>query len=57
MIRNKLLVIGTLVLMGSMAFASVAQAETIMKVGSKGSDVLALQSELAHLGYSVGTLD
>lgn len=55
--RRKLLVIGTLVLMGSMAFAPVAQAATMLKVGSRGADVLTLQGELAHLGYSVGTLD
>jgi len=53
----KLLVIGTLVLMGSMAFAPAAQAATIMKLGSSGAYVLTLQSELAHLGYSVGPLD
>jgi N-acetylmuramoyl-L-alanine amidase len=40
-----------------MAFASVAQAATIMKVGSSGSDVLALQRELSDLGYSAGPLD
>lgn len=55
--RRKLLVIGTLVLMGSMAFAPVAQAATMMKLGSSGAYVLTLQSELAHLGYSVGALD
>ncbi|MDR3585570.1 MAG: NlpC/P60 family protein [Desulfosporosinus sp.] len=54
--RRKLLVIGTLVLMGSMAFAPVAQAATL-KLGSRGAYVLTLQSELANLGYSVGTLD
>jgi cell wall-associated NlpC family hydrolase len=54
--RGKLLVIGTLFLMSSMAFAPVAQAATL-KLGSSGAYVLTLQSELAHLGYSVGTLD
>nr|WP_242833176.1 spore cortex-lytic enzyme [Desulfosporosinus acidiphilus] len=43
--------------MCSMAFAPVAQAATILKVGSRGSDVLTLQGELSNLGYSVGTLD
>jgi len=55
--RLKLLVIVTLVLMGSMAFAPAAQAATMMKLGSSGAYVLTLQSELAHLGYSVGPLD
>ncbi|MDR3584335.1 MAG: peptidoglycan-binding domain-containing protein, partial [Desulfosporosinus sp.] len=55
--RRKLLVIGTLVLMGSMAFAPVAQAATMMKLGSRGAAVLTLQGELSHLGYSVGKLD
>ena len=54
--RRKLRVIGTLALMSSMAFAPVAQATTL-KLGSSGTYVLTLQSELAHLGYSVGTLD
>lgn len=55
--RRKLLVFGTLVLMGSMAFAPAAQAATMMKLGSSGAYVRTLQSELAHLGYSVGPLD
>ena len=54
--RRNLLVISTLVLMGSMVFAPVAQAAT-MKLDSRGANVLTLQSELTHLGYSVGPLD
>jgi peptidoglycan DL-endopeptidase CwlO len=55
--RYKLLIIGTLVLMGSMAFAPAAQAATTMKLGSSGTCVLTLQSELACLGYPIGPLD
>ncbi|MHB1654613.1 MAG: C40 family peptidase [Desulfitobacteriaceae bacterium] len=55
--QRKILVIGTLVMLGSMAFAPAAQAATMMKLDSRGADVLTLQSELAHLGYSVGPLD
>ncbi|SPF52483.1 Cell wall-associated hydrolase, invasion-associated protein [Candidatus Desulfosporosinus infrequens] len=54
--RRKLMVIGTLALVNSVVFAPVAQAATL-KLGSSGANVLTLQSELAHLGYSIGTLD
>lgn len=54
---RRILAVGTLVLISSMAFAPAAQAANLMKIGSSGSDVRALQTELAHLGYSVGPLD
>lgn len=56
-IQHKLFVISTLVFMGIMAYVPVAQAATTMKLGSSGDYVMTLQSELAHLGYSVGPID
>lgn len=55
--QHKLFVISTLVFISFMGFVPATQAATLMKLGSSGSDVVTLQSELAHLGYSVGTLD
>lgn len=54
---RRILLISTFALMSSLAFAPAAQAATIMRLGSSGSSVTSLQSELARLGYSVGTLD
>lgn len=55
--RRKILAIGTLAIMGSIMISPAAQAATLLKSGSTGASVLTLQSELAHLGYSVGPLD
>ncbi|MBC2724237.1 MAG: peptidoglycan-binding protein, partial [Desulfosporosinus sp.] len=46
----------TLVIMTILASASGAQA-AILKVGSTGSDIRLLQSELQALSYNVGPLD
>lgn len=56
--QQKIIVISTVVFMGVMAFVPTAQAATLtMNLGSSGSDVTTLQSELVHLGYSVGPID
>lgn len=54
---RKVLTICTVILIGSTAIAPSAQAATTMALGSTGNNVLTLQSELVHLGYSVGQLD
>ncbi|KLU58936.1 murein DD-endopeptidase MepS/murein LD-carboxypeptidase precursor [Peptococcaceae bacterium CEB3] len=55
--HGKALIVAGLVTLGSMAFASAAQAAPLMEMGSRGTDVRVLQTELSHLGYAVGPLD
>ncbi len=53
---KKSIILMTLVIMTILASASGAQA-AILKVGSTGSDIRLLQSELQALSYNVGPLD
>jgi hypothetical protein len=55
-ILKKLLLLITLVITTMISSASVAQAATLT-IGSSGSEVRLLQSELKTLYYSVGSVD
>lgn len=46
-----------IVIAGSLVFASTASAYTVLKVGSYGSEVRALQTKLQTIGYNAGTID
>lgn len=54
--RNVMLLI-SIIIIGTLFTARIANAATILKVGSYGSDVKVLQTKLQTLGYSVGTID
>ena len=53
---KKSILLMTLVLTGMISSASVAQAATLM-LGSSGTEIRMLQSELQTLNYSVGSVD
>lgn len=54
--RNIILLI-SVVIIGTLFTAKVASAATYLSVGSYGSEVRTVQTELKTLGYSVGTVD
>ena len=54
---KKSIILMTLVITAIIASASVTQAATLLKVGSTGTEVSMLQSELQSLKYDVGPLD
>ncbi|AFM40766.1 cell wall-associated hydrolase, invasion-associated protein [Desulfosporosinus acidiphilus SJ4] len=55
--KFKLAAASTLVFTSLVTFVPVVQAATLMKLGSRGNDVITLQKELNNLNYSVGTAD
>lgn len=55
--KKKILLIITLLLAITLIAVPLAQAATLLSVGSTGSDVKTLQSELQQLSYNVGPLD
>ena len=55
--RNKLALFFVFLLASILIAAPVAQAATLLKYGSTGSEIQALQSQLLELGYNVGPLD
>lgn len=54
--KNTLLLI-SIIIIGTLFTARAADAATVLGVGSTGSEVRTVQTELKTLGYSVGTVD
>jgi cell wall-associated NlpC family hydrolase len=54
--RNMILLI-SIIIIGTLFMAKTANAVTYLKVGSYGTEVRTLQTKLQTLGYTVGTVD
>ena len=46
-----------IVIIGTLCISSMASASTVLKVGSYGSEVRVMQTNLQTLGYNVGAID
>ena len=55
--KKRIFLLITLLILSSLITVPAVQAATVLKVGSAGSEVLALQTDLKRLGYEVGPLD
>lgn len=55
--KKHVMLTATLLLGSMLAITPMAQAATLLKLGSSGNDVKTLQSELVQLGYPVGPID
>lgn len=55
--KKHILLLISIVIISTLFFTSRASAVTVLKVGSYGSEVRTLQTNLQTLGYSVGTID
>jgi len=54
---RRTLLVGLVVMLLTLLLAPLAQAATLLSYGSTGSEVVTVQTELAQLGYDVGTVD
>lgn len=57
LVKKRLMLLAAMIMLSILVIAPISQAATLLKVGSSGSAVQALQADLNTLGYNPGPID